>query len=362
MATALQSPANQEGGGTDGIRLGERLQRRGGDARQLGPVGDRAGEGEGAELGEVIAILTRPGVGGSRFEHPAGHPQRQRNVASGPGLHVQIAEGGGAMMHGVDRDQLGAPPPGLEQHWQQVHVRDVQVLAPQHNAATVEQIEEIVAVFLAKVGGLGGVPRPGADVARLARDRTKAFEEVVDHPLENPHRSAAAVIQDGGGTRLGANAEQAGGDVIKGGGPGDWLEVVPHAAEGAGETPRVVLVFQEPAGALAEKTLRDGVVLVPLQACDAAILDGGHNATGVRAVAIAGSELLLDDGKRHGDECPGNWVGLGGFVRARSLALKAPRLESQSHWPAAAASQPRGTSLCSVRPPPPDNSRATPGR
>jgi hypothetical protein len=76
--------------------------------------------------------------------------------------------------------------------------------------------------------------------------------------------------------------------------PGNWLECSPDPQERRGQALGGVLGGKEQTGSIAQESPRHGVIFVPADPQDPAIFYGGHNPTGVRAIAVAESLAVLD--------------------------------------------------------------------
>src|SRR5690606_2840948 len=101
----------------------------------------------------------------------------------------------------------------LVEHRDQVRARDVHVLAPEHDAARVEQRGRVAAVTQAEVELLGGFTRAAADVPALDGHGAQLLEEIVREGLQQTQRAAASIMADRGWARLGEDAPEPGGDV-----------------------------------------------------------------------------------------------------------------------------------------------------
>ena len=128
---------------------------------------------DGRRFALVIAEGRRLRVGAPGVEQIAGDAQRQFEVAAGSWLQRPFGERRRLVVHRVDQHQPGAFLLGVLQHRHQVHVADGGVLAPQHDVAAVQQVEQVVAVAGAEVVQLRCLARPGTDVADLAGARSR---------------------------------------------------------------------------------------------------------------------------------------------------------------------------------------------
>ncbi len=162
-------------------------------------------ERERAELRHVVAVLLEARLGPAALEEEPRRRHGQREVAAGPRLHICVAEARRLVPDRID-EELGRPR--LLEHRHQVRRGDDRVLSPDDDVARVVQVEEVVRVLLAEVEHLRGVARAGADVAALGGDRAELLEEVVAQVLERAQGPAAAVVEDGRGPRLGADAQE----------------------------------------------------------------------------------------------------------------------------------------------------------
>ena len=155
----------------------------------------------------MIAVARGLRVGLPGFEQAPRDAERQRDVAAGSRLHVQLREIRAAVAHRVDHHDPRPVRSRLLEDRQQMHAADVRVLPPDQDRLRVQEVEQIVAVLLAEIGQLGDVPRAGADVAGLHRARAEQLEEPVVQVLHDPQRAAAPVVEDRRTSRFGLDAQ-----------------------------------------------------------------------------------------------------------------------------------------------------------
>ena len=84
------------------------LRRGGRDVRVLAPAGHRVREGEGAEFGDVVAVLLEAGLGPSALEQQPRNRHRQREVSTRARLQEGVAEPGGLVPDRIDQELRGA--------------------------------------------------------------------------------------------------------------------------------------------------------------------------------------------------------------------------------------------------------------
>src|SRR5262245_21459035 len=147
----------------------------------------------------MIAGVRRIGRDRSTLEEKARDGQHQRDVTVRTNLKVSIAQLRRARVYGIDGDDFDAATPRLFHDRYEVHVRDVQVLAPVDQVARVVDVEEVVRLFFAEVHHLRRVAAARADVADLRRRRSVAIEEVRGEELHHSERAAAQIVEDRGG-------------------------------------------------------------------------------------------------------------------------------------------------------------------
>jgi len=145
---------------------------------------------------EAVAEPFGARVDRAAVEQPAGDRHRQLEVAPGGDRQTVVGQRGRLVADRVDQDHLGAAPLRVLEHGHQVHVADGRVLAPQHDVAALQQVEEVVAVRGAQVDDLCGFAGTGADVADLAGARPELIEEAGGQGLEDPERAPGPIVED----------------------------------------------------------------------------------------------------------------------------------------------------------------------
>jgi hypothetical protein len=155
------------------------LRYRGGDVGLCAPAGHRVAERQRAELVQVVAIPGRSRISPTALEQNPRGGHRQRKVGPRTRLDERLTKSRGFVPDGINQQQPGAPARRILEDRHRVRRGDDDVLSPEQDVSRIQQVEEVVGVFLAEVEQLRFIARPGADVAALDGHRPELGEEVV---------------------------------------------------------------------------------------------------------------------------------------------------------------------------------------